>query len=403
MRREGLRSLWARAVLVVAMILFAAGIYGSSRRLEQAREASLRADNEAVWLAWQLEFEVQRLLLAAERYLAQRDHATREELALRLDVLWSRIPPVRQGEDGRMLRERTRVGPVIDGLERLLTHADAALAVVTPEPAAVRTFARQLEAFASPLRELVLDAITEAARRQSRVEAALASDLFTNRLSTLGLSAAFGLLVLLLWRETRRTRNALVRSQEEARNVRHLALHDPLTGLANRRQFEEVLNETLVSVRVHAERAALLLLDLDRFKSVNDSLGHAAGDKLLHTVATRLRGQLRREDFVARLGGDEFAVLQRRVSDARVAEALAQRLVAAITQPYTIEGSQVAVGVSVGIALAPDHGVQSEALMRAADAALYRAKSATGSFAMAQTTGGPETATPGLPSSPPSA
>lgn len=152
-----------------------------------------------------------------------------------------------------------------------------------------------------------------------------------------------------------------------------LAHHDPLTGLHNRACFHDALQKALAGHR-DDNSLAVLCLDLDRFKEVNDSLGHGMGDALLCEIAARLKQQVRGEDVVARLGGDEFALLLTRAQVAQAAQALAARIVQAIALPVTVDGHQMAVGVSVGICVATPELATPEALMQAADMALYEAK-----------------------------
>jgi diguanylate cyclase (GGDEF)-like protein len=161
--------------------------------------------------------------------------------------------------------------------------------------------------------------------------------------------------------------------QAEAR-IAHMAHHDALTGLPNRVLFHERLDETLLRVRRYAEILAVLYLDLDQFKNVNDGLGHPAGDKLLVAVAERLRTCLRDCDMVARFGGDEFAVLQIGLAGPHEAGILADRIVTLLSEPYDIDGQQVVIGASAGIALAPADGETAEQLLGNADITLYQAK-----------------------------
>jgi len=162
----------------------------------------------------------------------------------------------------------------------------------------------------------------------------------------------------------------------------HAAQHDQLTGIANRAAFQERLQKAVArglcssEIPGCGERLAVLYLDLDRFKHLNDTRGHAAGDALLAQVATRMRGLLRDVDVVARMGGDEFAVLLCGVDDITQIEGVAQRLLHAVQQPFMIEGEPASVGVSIGIAQFPADGTTPEALQRRADAALYQAKGA---------------------------
>jgi diguanylate cyclase (GGDEF)-like protein len=161
--------------------------------------------------------------------------------------------------------------------------------------------------------------------------------------------------------------------EAEARNA-HMAHHDALTGLPNRVLFHERLDEALLHVRRDRDKLAVLYLDLDKFKNVNDTLGHAAGDKLLVAVAGRLRTCVRGSDMVARFGGDEFAVLQLGLTGPNEAGILAERIVTHLSEPYDIDGQRAAIGASAGIALAPADGETSEQLLGNADMALYRAK-----------------------------
>ncbi|WP_143242792.1 bifunctional diguanylate cyclase/phosphodiesterase [Agrobacterium tumefaciens] len=163
----------------------------------------------------------------------------------------------------------------------------------------------------------------------------------------------------------------------EERN-RHLSLHDILTDLPNRLSFQGLLGEQLIG---SPSRFALLLIDLDRFKAVNDSLGHHAGDELLRQLSKRMLFAKGDEDIVARLGGDEFGVIHQGKVTKRSASRLARRLISAIKQPFNIYGHSVSVGCSIGIVLSPTDGVTSDALIKRGDLALYAAKAAgTGTF-----------------------
>jgi diguanylate cyclase (GGDEF)-like protein len=163
------------------------------------------------------------------------------------------------------------------------------------------------------------------------------------------------------------------RRQAEAR-IRFMAHHDALTGLPNRLLFRERMEAALERIRRPSDAVAVLCLDLDYFKDVNDTLGHPAGDALLEAVAGRLRNRIRTGDLVARLGGDEFAILQFSEDQPADAESLAQRILEALRQPYDIEGQPAIVSVSIGIAIASESGVSADMLLKCADLALYRAK-----------------------------
>jgi len=156
-----------------------------------------------------------------------------------------------------------------------------------------------------------------------------------------------------------------------------MAHHDALTGLANRNLLRQRLDETLSHARRSGEKLALLFLGLDNFKGVNDSLGHAIGDKLLRSVAGRLRSSLREEDALARLNSDEFAIVQTGIQRPEDAVLLARRLLDAIGETFLLDGNSVVIGASIGIAMAPGDGDESETLLKNADMALSRAKNDT--------------------------
>jgi diguanylate cyclase (GGDEF)-like protein len=166
---------------------------------------------------------------------------------------------------------------------------------------------------------------------------------------------------------------------ERARNeerIAYLAQHDLLTGLANRAVFSEKLEDAAKRLQRHGTTFTVLILDLDRFKNVNDTLGHPAGDLLLVEVAQRLKSSLRDTDVLARLGGDEFAIIQENENNQNEgAIALALRIIGIIEKPFDLDGNRVGIGTSIGMAFAPEHGSDAETLLQKADLALYAAKS----------------------------
>jgi diguanylate cyclase (GGDEF)-like protein len=150
---------------------------------------------------------------------------------------------------------------------------------------------------------------------------------------------------------TARLRRTTEELRQEGEKVNHLAYHDVLTGLPNRLSFRNEVERALRRTR-RGESFALLYLDLDRFKDVNDTLGHPIGDALLRDVAARLQAEVREVDTVARLGGDEFAMVQTDVRQPNAAQALATRCIEALSEPYIIDEHRIVVGVSIGVALA---------------------------------------------------
>lgn len=167
-------------------------------------------------------------------------------------------------------------------------------------------------------------------------------------------------------------RTAQLREKQERLN--HLAHHDSLTGLPNRLLFEDRLKQTIVKARRAQESAALLFFDLDRFKEINDSLGHSVGDLVLCEVGQRLRNLVREADTVARLGGDEFVVILEQVAGAEASAEVARKVIQAMALPLSVAGREVTITGSIGISLYPDDGTDVDALMKTADDAMYRAK-----------------------------
>jgi diguanylate cyclase (GGDEF)-like protein len=169
------------------------------------------------------------------------------------------------------------------------------------------------------------------------------------------------------------SRDITERRRGEAR-VQHLAFHDPLTGVPNRLLFLDRLGVAVAQAHRLEQNLAVLFLDLDHFKRINDSLGHPAGDELLRSVAGRLTGCVREGDTVARLGGDEFMALLPGVGTEADAATVGRKILDAVRVPVRLQGRELVVTASIGIAIYPADGLETEALIRNADRAMYRAK-----------------------------
>src|ERR687895_203182 len=202
----------------------------------------------------------------------------------------------------------------------------------------------------------------------SRIEAGVRGD--TNNYSFLiflGLAILYGTMFRIVSGASKTLRH-------QAEVNEHQALHDALTDLPNRTLFHDRVHQALTSARRDHVPAAVMIMDLDRFKEVNDTLGHASGDELLKQVGIRLRESLRESDTVARLGGDEFGVLLPKVLDSAAAVAVARKLRTTLEEPFTIHGLALQMEASIGIALYPDHGTNVQSLLQRADVAMYVAK-----------------------------
>ena len=181
-----------------------------------------------------------------------------------------------------------------------------------------------------------------------------------------------GLALLGLYRKTGRLIKVGIHAEQ---TIRQLSLHDPLTGLANRRFLHENEKHLIAAAKRSKKQMAVLVVDLDDFKAVNDTQGHAAGDEVLLTSAKRMGQLLRESDVIARFGGDEFVIVLGQVDDAKAAREVASRVVSSLSQPIPLAGGSTAqIGASVGIALCCADGETLDALLKKADAALYAAK-----------------------------
>jgi diguanylate cyclase (GGDEF)-like protein len=195
--------------------------------------------------------------------------------------------------------------------------------------------------------------------------AALASTLVVLILAMLG---------RLSWQLQQARSRAMEEKVEHAQRVEYLAYHDALTDLPNRALFSRLLTQGMHQARRYERGLALLFLDLDRFKIINDSLGHDAGDELLQEVARRLLASVRQSDVVARLGGDEFVVLLPEINEGSQAAPIADKILAAVSKPFTLAGQEFRVTVSIGVSIFPADGEDEETLMKNADVAMYHAK-----------------------------
>ncbi|MPM77646.1 hypothetical protein SDC9_124653 [bioreactor metagenome] len=194
-----------------------------------------------------------------------------------------------------------------------------------------------------------------------------------------GLIAATGFilslsLALLSWFMVTGRERALRLAAGMTEELRHMAQHDPLTGLPNRALFSDRLGNELARAKRNDGHFGLIFVDLDRFKPINDSFGHAVGDLLLRQVAQRMKETVRASDTVGRIGGDEFVVLMPMLADAEAARLLAEKLRQAIARPFVLDGRELTISCSLGVALYPDDGQDEITLAKSADEAMYQAK-----------------------------
>jgi diguanylate cyclase (GGDEF)-like protein len=281
------------------------------------------------------------------------------------------------GDDGmyrvRRAGERVSYGEAADHAVTLAAREPAAVEPVMSRGGAdgVRRWVRTRELYGFPVVAVVglgVDEQLAGAVRDTRTyvwRAALASVLIVV------LSVLLGRLSWQLAQSRLREREASLANAERAE---YLAYHDGLTGLPNRSMFSKLLNQGISEARRYERSLAVAFLDLDRFKQINDSLGHEAGDQLLQEVAVRLRGCVRDSDTVARLGGDEFVVLLPELGRGEDAALVAEKILAVVARPFTLMGQEFRVTVSIGISSYPEDGRDEQTLTKNADIAMYQAK-----------------------------
>jgi len=181
-------------------------------------------------------------------------------------------------------------------------------------------------------------------------------------------------IALLVWFMVNGRAHALRLADEMTIELRHMAQHDHLTGLPNRALFSDRVHQTLAHARRHGGYVAMIFIDLDKFKPINDNYGHAIGDLLLQQVATRLRDVTRDSDTVGRIGGDEFVVLMGDLPEIDIALKLAEKIRQLIAQPFMLKTHELTISCSIGVAFYPDDGTDEDSLIKSADDAMYRAK-----------------------------
>jgi diguanylate cyclase (GGDEF)-like protein len=362
-------------LLAFAVLVFTGCLLFSVHRIKQQHEVDLRDVDASLWLASRAEYELERLLSTLDRYALGRADVAHEQLLTRFEIFWSRLPLLIEGVDSTSIQavEDGAVSRMIAEMERL---EPVVMRLRPGDRPGYLSIADRLESFAAPLQDLSR-AVKSTVGLNSDARRAGARGLYLEQLGYLiGILISGSLLIGLLLRETRQVRRLLAEATTARNRIWHLAHHDPLTDLPNRWLFNDRLDQALRRGQRQGEMVALHYFDLDDFKAVNDSFGHLTGDCLLVAVGQRLRTCVRDSDTLARIGGDEFAIVQSSVSGRAGALLLAERLLAALDSPLAMDGRNLRISASIGIALYPEHGDSPEQLHQAADQALYRAKAA---------------------------
>jgi diguanylate cyclase (GGDEF)-like protein len=335
----------------------------------------LETSGVSLWLAFQADYEAQRLLHALDHYALGGPEVSHSDLLDRLDIFWSRLPLLIRGEDSAIITRVTDAETLVPEILSKLERAELTLQSLTPENREAYAAARkQLAEFQEPLHQLSLKVDHALGQYQFLLQSHMSNLYSSHIIYLIGILGSSAVFIFLLFVESSRTRRLLAVALEARAHVAHLAHHDALTGLPNRVLFQDRLQQAVARAGRDGGRIAVHWLDLDGFKEVNDRYGHDIGDSVLVSVAQRMLSCLRRSDTLARLGGDEFAVVQVGLDDTRGAAQLAERVLHTFEEPLALNGRQLRVSASLGVALFPDDGEETAQLLRNADTALYKAK-----------------------------
>ncbi|WPC06228.1 EAL domain-containing protein [Pseudomonas benzenivorans] len=363
--------------LLLALAVFIAALYFSYREIGQANSlATLRVGHHTHTLFRTYE-DVQRFLYSLRDYTGDEplDTQSLESVQLHFELLVSRLRVFHEGEANRELLAFAEVRAAVDRLAVALDRIEPLIADLAPE---------RRDPHYAQIRALLHDSRISFLQlgKQFLLNAQLRNEQLLKQLShmqsfwVIAAPAVSGSLLLVLFFLQLRQSMALAKSLEsQSRALAHMAAHDFLTALPNRALLLERLTRMIEQTQRASGRFAVMFLDLDRFKAVNDSLGHAVGDELLKMVAERLCACVREGDTVARISGDEFVLLVGDIGDDdAVINTVAERVATQLRRPFQLAGEELLVTSSIGISLYPAHGQQAELLLVNADAAMYSAK-----------------------------
>jgi diguanylate cyclase (GGDEF)-like protein len=364
-------------LLTIALVLLTGCLILSFHKIREQHRAELAEAGMSLWLTTQADLELQRLRHALDAYALGHREVDQGAMLERFEIFWSRLPLLVEGRDSETIREATGAEILVPSILERLRAMEPELQALRPGDEALHAkLAGSLDAFVLPLHEIVVRVGNSLGQAGDNRQARRYALYLQQSAYLIGILVSGAILIALLLRETTRTRELLAEANEAQHQAWHLAHHDPVTQLPNRWLFEDRLEHTLRGALRDGQPIALHYLDLDHFKSINDSFGHVVGDRLLVAVARRLDSVLRQSDTLARLGGDEFAVIQTGLPDASAARLLGERLVNSLRSPLEVDGHVLNASVSIGIGLYPDHASNAAELHRAADQALYDAKAA---------------------------
>ncbi|GAB3367080.1 MULTISPECIES: diguanylate cyclase domain-containing protein [Giesbergeria] len=348
--RAGLRACWSQPVCAAnGQVLGTFGMYFDTVQAPGAEEIALiEAVAHLAAIAIERARSQEALRISEERHRLLADHASDVIWTMNLEGRFTYVSP-----SVEKLRGYTVAEVMAQGIDEALT-AESAVAAKAALHAAI---------------EAVMHGQSFPELRQELEQPCKDGSTVWTEVTTSGIYSPSGEFIGILGV----TRDISERKRNEQR-IAYMARHDPLTDLPNRMLLEDRLRQALLASRRHHHQLAVMFLDLDKFKPVNDQYGHAVGDLLLRVAAQRMQTQVRAADTVARIGGDEFVVLLPIVQSTAAALQVAEKIRVALSQPFDLQGVVVSISASIGVALCPDHGGSDVELLRHADAAMYQAK-----------------------------
>ena len=360
-----LHSLKLGVAIVIGGFILAA-VYISVLIVTRQEALQQVARHNTAWEAAQAVSEFTRLEHRVAEFGLPNRRMDKEEIDLRYEILLSRTTMLKEGKVHAVVQRDPDLQDTLINLQEALARIEPLIEDLE-RPGAVDEVLALMRPLESKLARLASVAVNHATEllREDQQELIRLHWLFSILAATL---IVIGIILIgFLYRHIR----LLGRAHQE---VHLLAHHDVVTGLGNRVLFRQQLEQALAHLKHWGHATAVLYLDLDRFKDVNDSYGHQMGDELLKVVAHRLKASVQDVDVVTRLGGDEFAILRSGVGRSYECAQLASDIIKTVSEPYNIEGQEIVIGTSIGIAIVSDGNVAPDQLLKQADMALYRAK-----------------------------
>lgn len=364
-----------RIVLIGTCCLFLGAVIFNFERLRQSNTSVLQVGAEYLSSAYQLHSDLQRLIGQLHPDDDPENTLDLATLRLSVDLLWSRLPPLEVVRDSALPRHPLDAAKLLADLEVILERVGERVEREVTDRGAYEPERFQLEAMVEPIQALASHALQQTGHVHGELQQRLDAIYSSNIAASIGLGIAILALLSLYGFQRSRSRQLIEAHERDNATIDYLAFHDVLTGLPNRRLFHQRLAHAVAEAKRDSRFVALHLIDLDQFKSVNDCLGHTAGDQVLKEAAHRMSAAVPECDLLARVAGDEFAIIQTKMRSREAAGTLDDRLLSQFSRPFNVSGQSIMIGTSIGTTVFPDDGDVCHELLANADVALHQAKS----------------------------